>query len=59
MIAAREALRQSGLDLSDGIATALVSATTVGGMDKTEVEFSWDECGIWFRVDPSLRGLHR
>ncbi len=40
MIAAREALHSSGIDLSDGIATAFVSATTVGGMDKTEREFS-------------------
>lgn len=40
MIAAREALQSSGIKLADGIATALVSATTVGGMDKTEREFS-------------------
>ncbi len=39
MIAAREALQSSGIQLEDGIATALVSATTVGGMDKTEREF--------------------
>ncbi len=40
ILAAREALQSSGLDLSDGVSTALVSATTVGGMDKTEKEFS-------------------
>jgi len=40
MIAATEALQNSGLDLSDGVTTALVSATTVGGMDKTERDFS-------------------
>ncbi|MCP4311176.1 MAG: beta-ketoacyl-[acyl-carrier-protein] synthase family protein [Bacteroidetes bacterium] len=40
MIAAREALEHSGIDLADGVATALVSATTVGGMDKTEREFA-------------------
>lgn len=40
MLAAREALQSSGIKLSDGIATALVSATTVGGMDKTERELS-------------------
>lgn len=40
MIAAREALRSSGIDLSDGLVTAMVSATTVGGMDKTEKEIS-------------------
>lgn len=40
MIAAREALQNSGIALSDGVTTALVSATTVGGMDKTEKEFS-------------------
>lgn len=40
MLAAREAVRDAGLDLSDGIKTALVSATTVGGMDKTEREFA-------------------
>ena len=40
MIAASEAVHSSGINLSDGISTALVSATTVGGMDKTEREFS-------------------
>lgn len=40
MLAAREAVRDAGLDLKDGVSTALVSATTVGGMDKTEREFS-------------------
>ncbi len=40
MMAAKEALLASGIDLADGVSTALVSATTVGGMDKTEREFS-------------------
>lgn len=40
MLAAREALHSSGIDPGDGIPTALVSATTVGGMDKTEREIS-------------------
>lgn len=40
MIAAREAILSSDIDLSDGIITALVSATTVGGMDKTEKEYA-------------------
>lgn len=40
IIAAREALQNSGLDLGDGVPTALVSATTVGGMDKSEREYS-------------------
>jgi len=40
MIAAREALQFSGIDPTDGIPTAFISASTVGGMDKTEREFS-------------------
>ena len=40
IIVAREALQNSGLDLGDGVPTALVSATTVGGMDKSEREYS-------------------
>lgn len=39
MIAAREAILHSGINISDGVTTALVSATTVGGMDKTEREY--------------------
>jgi len=35
-IAAREALRNSGVDLKDGLRTGLISATTVGGIDQSE-----------------------
>jgi len=39
IIAAKEALDNSGIDINDkNFKTALVSATTVGGMDKTETE---------------------
>lgn len=34
--AAKEAVWSAGLDLSDGIKTGFISATTVGGMDATE-----------------------
>jgi 3-oxoacyl-(acyl-carrier-protein) synthase len=37
MIAGREALRNSGFSLNDGVRTGLISATTVGGMDHTEI----------------------
>jgi 3-oxoacyl-[acyl-carrier-protein] synthase-1 len=36
MIAAKEALQHAGIDLSDGLRTGLISATSVGGMDKGE-----------------------
>lgn len=36
MIAAHEACRSAGINADDEVSTALVSATTVGGMDKTE-----------------------
>jgi 3-oxoacyl-(acyl-carrier-protein) synthase len=40
LIAAREAARQAGLDPSEKtFRTGLVSATTCGGMDKTEINF--------------------
>ena len=39
MIAAREAILNAGLKGNDGARTALVSATTVGGMDRTEREY--------------------
>ncbi len=48
MLAAREALMDSGIDLSDGISTALVSATTVGGMDKTERDFPGGDVSTGF-----------
>jgi 3-oxoacyl-(acyl-carrier-protein) synthase len=40
IIAAREACLNSGFSSDDGIPTALVSATTVGGMDKTEKDYT-------------------
>ncbi len=40
MIAAREAYEDAGILEDDGISTALVSATTVGGMDKTERDYA-------------------
>jgi len=48
MLAAREALVNSGIDLSDGVSTALVSATTVGGMDKTERDFPGGDISTGF-----------
>jgi 3-oxoacyl-(acyl-carrier-protein) synthase len=40
IIAAKEAARHAGLDASDkNFRTGIVSATTVGGMDKTEINF--------------------
>jgi 3-oxoacyl-(acyl-carrier-protein) synthase len=39
MIAAREAILDAGLNGDDGARTALVSASTVGGMDRTEIEY--------------------
>ncbi len=48
ILAAREALLDSGIDLADGIATALVSATTVGGMDKTERDFPGGDVSTGF-----------
>jgi 3-oxoacyl-[acyl-carrier-protein] synthase-1 len=36
MIAAREALEDSGINSLSGLRTGFVSATTIGGMDKTE-----------------------
>jgi len=40
MMAAKEALDNSGIDLNDGFRTAFISATTVGGMDKTEHHYN-------------------
>ena len=39
IIAAKEAVRQSGIDSQDDIRTGLISATTVGGMDKCELYY--------------------
>jgi len=36
MIAGKEAVTNSGVNLEDGFKTGLISATTVGGMDRTE-----------------------
>jgi len=36
MVAGKEAVTSSGLNLNDGYKTGLISATTVGGMDRTE-----------------------
>jgi len=36
MIAAKEAIRSAGIDDIDQVRTGLISATTVGGMDRTE-----------------------
>src|SRR5438045_1043205 len=35
--AAKEALKNSGIDLKDGLRTGLISSTTVAGMCKTEL----------------------
>jgi 3-oxoacyl-(acyl-carrier-protein) synthase len=46
LIAAREAVQQAGLDPSERpLRTGLVSATTCGGMDKTEIDFEHHEKG--------------
>jgi 3-oxoacyl-(acyl-carrier-protein) synthase len=46
LIAAREAARHAGLDPSDKqLLTGIVSATTVGGMDQTEINFKNYEKG--------------
>ncbi len=39
MIAAQEAVRNSGIDINKEQKTGFISATTVGGMDKTENEY--------------------
>ncbi|MEN8119816.1 MAG: beta-ketoacyl-[acyl-carrier-protein] synthase family protein [Bacteroidota bacterium] len=41
LIAAKEAVNNSGIDIAnDELKTGLISATTVGGMDKTEIEIA-------------------
>ena len=40
ILAARQAYADAGIHADDGIRTALVSATTVGGMDKTELDYA-------------------
>lgn len=40
VIAVQEAISSAGIQLDDGLKTGLISATTVGGMDKTELEYS-------------------
>lgn len=39
IVAAREALQNSGIDLNDGLRTGLISSTTVAGMCKTELYY--------------------
>src|SRR5690606_11028027 len=36
LVAAKEAVKQSGITPVDGLRTGVISATTVGGMDATE-----------------------
>ena len=52
IIAAREAMEAAGAGESDSIPTALVSATTVGGMDKTELYYASEE------ADPAFIRTH-
>ena len=40
ILAAKQAYEDAGIKAYDGVRTALISATTVGGMDKTEVEYA-------------------
>jgi 3-oxoacyl-[acyl-carrier-protein] synthase-1 len=40
ILAAKQAYEDAGIKANDGVRTALISATTVGGMDKTEVEYA-------------------
>ncbi|MEI7596278.1 MAG: beta-ketoacyl-[acyl-carrier-protein] synthase family protein [Bacteroidota bacterium] len=42
IIAAKEALFNSKIDINDGYKTAFISSSTVGGMDKTELHFTDD-----------------
>jgi 3-oxoacyl-(acyl-carrier-protein) synthase len=47
-IAAQEAIKQSGIQTINELRTGLISASTVGGMDKSENFF-----GPWLKQDPS------
>lgn len=48
-IAAKEALLNSGIEINDkNFKTALISATTVGGMDKTEIEVANENSNLDF-----------
>ena len=40
MIAARQAWEDAGLNMDDNVRTGLVSATTTGGMDRTELHYN-------------------
>ena len=42
IVAAKEALESSQINLNDGLKTGIVSATTIGGMDKTENNYLKD-----------------
>jgi len=47
-IAAKEALAHAGINCTDGLRTALVSSTTVGGMDVTEQSYGIADVGTAF-----------
>ncbi len=48
IMAAKEAIHQSNIQLDDGKKTGLVSATTVGGMDITEIEYAKPDTGYTY-----------
>lgn len=45
LTAAKEAIVSASIDTADGLRTALVSSTTVGGMDRTELCFGRENAG--------------
>ncbi len=46
LFAAKEAIENAGIAVNDGLKTAIVSATTVGGMDITENCYGKEDAGI-------------
>ncbi|NJO89234.1 MAG: hypothetical protein HC831_09960 [Chloroflexia bacterium] len=46
LYAAKEAFKNAGVSVNDGLKTAIVSATTVGGMDITENCYGKEDAGI-------------
>jgi 3-oxoacyl-[acyl-carrier-protein] synthase-1 len=48
ILAAKQAFADAGMTSDNGIKTALVSATTVGGMDKTELDFAAEDYSSGF-----------
>ncbi len=46
LFAAKEAIKDAGISVNDGLKTAIVSATTVGGMDITENCYGKEDAGI-------------